>query len=71
MNSSNLTVALLAGGLATRLRPITERIPKVLVSVAGKPFLEHQLTLLRKQSLTHVVLCLGHLGEMVVDQFGD
>ena len=71
MTASNLTVALLAGGLATRLRPITEKIPKVLVSVAGKPFLEHQLALLRKQGLTRVVLCLGHLGEMVVDQFGD
>ena len=63
-------MALLAGGLATRLRPITEKIPKVLVSVAGKPFLEHQLALLRKQGLTRVVLCLGHLGEMVVEQFG-
>jgi NDP-sugar pyrophosphorylase family protein len=71
VNPSNLTVALLAGGLATRLRPITEKIPKVLVSVAGRPFLEHQLALLRKQGLTRVVLCLGHLGEMVVDQFGD
>ena len=67
----SLSVALLAGGLATRLRPITEKIPKVLVSVAGKPFLEHQLALLRKQGLTRVVLCLGHLGEMVVEQFGD
>ncbi len=65
------TVALLAGGLATRLRPITEKIPKVLVSVAGKTFLEHQLALLRKQGLTRVVLCLGHLGERVVEQFGD
>jgi NDP-sugar pyrophosphorylase family protein len=64
-------VALLAGGLATRLRPITEKIPKVLVPVAGKPFLEHQLALLRSQGLTRVVLCLGHLGEMVRDQFGD
>jgi NDP-sugar pyrophosphorylase family protein len=64
-------VALLAGGLATRLRPITEKIPKVLVPVAGKPFLEHQLALLRQQGLTRVVLCLGHLGEMVRDQFGD
>jgi NDP-sugar pyrophosphorylase family protein len=64
-------VALLAGGLATRLRPITEKIPKVLVPVAGKPFLEHQLALLRHQGLTRVVLCLGHLGEMVRDQFGD
>jgi NDP-sugar pyrophosphorylase family protein len=71
LSASPLTVALLAGGLATRLRPITEKIPKVLVSVAGKPFLEHQLALLRKQGLTRVVLCLGHLGETVVDQFGD
>lgn len=71
MNPSDLSVALLAGGLATRLRPITERIPKVLVPVAGRPFLEHQLALLRKQGLTRIVLCLGHLGEMVVEQFGD
>jgi NDP-sugar pyrophosphorylase family protein len=68
---SEMTVALLAGGLATRLRPITEKIPKVLVPIAGKPFLEHQLALIRKQGLTRVVLCLGHLGEMVVEQFGD
>ncbi len=69
--ASHLPVALLAGGLATRLRPITEKIPKVLVPVAGKPFLEHQLALLRRQGLTRVVLCLGHLGEMVVREFGD
>lgn len=66
-----LPVALLAGGLATRLRPITEKIPKVLVPVAGRPFLAHQLDLLRAQGLTRIVLCLGHLGEMVRDQFGD
>src|SRR5438876_1042545 len=67
----NLPVAILAGGLATRLRPITERIPKVLVPVAGKPFLAHQLELLRTQGLTRVVLCLGHLGERVRQVFGD
>jgi len=64
-------VALLAGGLATRLRPITEKIPKVLVRVAGRPFLDHQIALLRAQGLTRIVLCLGHLGEEVVAQFGD
>src|SRR5206468_3250476 len=52
-------------------RPITEKIPKVLVSIAGKPFLAHQLALLRSQGISHVVLCLGHLGEMVREQFGD
>jgi len=63
-------VAILAGGLATRLRPITEHIPKVLVPVAGKPFLAHQLALLRQRGVRRAVLCLGHLGEMVEREFG-
>jgi len=71
MPVSNYPVAILAGGLATRLRPLTDKIPKVLVPVAGKPFLVHQLELLRRQGITRVVLCLGHLGEMVREQFGD
>jgi NDP-sugar pyrophosphorylase family protein len=66
-----LPVAILAGGLATRLRPLTERIPKVLVPVAGRPFLAHQLELLRGQGIRRVVLCLGYLGEMVRQEFGD
>ena len=61
----NFPVAILAGGLATRLRPITEKIPKALVDVAGKPFIMHQLEYLKKQKLTQVVLCLGYLGEQV------
>ncbi|MFN3408883.1 MAG: nucleotidyltransferase family protein [Limisphaerales bacterium] len=71
MNLADFPVALLAGGLATRLRPITEKVPKVLVPVAGRPFLAHQLELLHKQGIRRVVLCLGHLGEMVVKEFGD
>jgi NDP-sugar pyrophosphorylase family protein len=67
----DIPVAILAGGLATRLRPITESIPKSLVPVAGKPFLAHQLELLRKQGIRRVVLCLGYLGEMVAKEFGD
>jgi NDP-sugar pyrophosphorylase family protein len=68
---SNFPVALLAGGLATRLRPITEKVPKLLVEVAGEPFFSHQLRLLKNAGLTRVVLCVGHLGEMIVDQYGD
>jgi NDP-sugar pyrophosphorylase family protein len=64
-------VAILAGGLATRLHPLTEKIPKALLPVAGEPFLAHQLRLLRKQGVRRVVLCLGHLGEMVANEFGD
>jgi len=67
----NIPVAVLAGGLATRLRPITEKIPKSLVPVAGKPFLAHQLALLRSCGIHRVVLCVGYLGEMIQREFGD
>ena len=66
-----IPVAILAGGLATRLRPITEKIPKSLVPVAGKPFLAHQLELLRSRGIHRVVLCVGYLGEMIQRDFGD
>jgi len=64
-------VALLAGGLATRLRPLTEKIPKSLVEVNGEPFLAHQLRLLRSHGIGRVVICIGHLGEMVEEFAGD
>jgi NDP-sugar pyrophosphorylase family protein len=67
----DIPVAILAGGLATRLRPITEKIPKSLVSVAGKPFLAHQLELLRSRGIGRAVVCVGHLGEMIRRDFGD
>ncbi|MGA2801886.1 MAG: nucleotidyltransferase family protein [Verrucomicrobiota bacterium] len=67
----DIPVAILAGGCATRLRPITEKIPKSLISVAGKPFLAHQLEWLRSRGLRHVVLCVGYLGEMIQRDFGD
>jgi N-acetyl-alpha-D-muramate 1-phosphate uridylyltransferase len=60
-----LPVAILAGGLATRLRPLTEHLPKSLVPVAGRPFISHQLELLRRQGIRRVVLCLGHLGDQI------
>src|SRR6202000_2746822 len=64
-------VAILAGGLATRMRPVAERIPKALFEVAGKPFIEHQLALLRREGIERVVLCVGFLGEMVEAHVGD
>lgn len=66
-----LPVAILAGGLATRLHPITESVPKALLDVAGRPFVLHQLDLLRRQGLRRVVLCVGFLGELVRDRVGD
>ena len=66
-----MAVAILAGGLATRLGPLTESVPKALLNVGGKPFLSHQLDYLASQGIQHVVLCAGHLGEMIERQFGD
>src|SRR3954464_7691451 len=66
-----LPIAILAGGLATRLRPVTEKIPKALIEVAGQPFLAHQLRLLSGAGLRKVVLCVGYRGEMIEEQFGD
>ena len=68
---SNVPVALLAGGLATRLRPVTQTIPKALVELAGRPFIDHQLSLLHRNGVRRVVLCLGHLGEQVQAHCGD
>ena len=66
-----LPVAILAGGLATRLRPITETIPKSLIQIAGAPFICHQLEYLRKQGIKSVVLCIGFLGEMIQEAVGN
>lgn len=57
--------------MATRLRPITEKIPKLLVEVAGEPFFSHQLRLLKAAGLTRIVLCVGYLGEQIVNLYGD
>jgi NDP-sugar pyrophosphorylase family protein len=68
---AEIPVAILAGGLATRLRPITEKIPKSLVPVAGRPFLAHQLEMLHTRGIRRAVLCIGFLGEMIQREFGN
>ena len=71
LKPAQLPVAILAGGLATRLKPITETLPKLLVEVAGEPFFTHQICLLKKSGLTRLVLCVGYLGEKIVERYGD
>jgi NDP-sugar pyrophosphorylase family protein len=64
-------VAILAGGLATRLRPLTETVPKSLLQVNGEPFAVHQLRLLQSKGIRRVVFCVAHLGESIQHAIGD
>lgn len=71
MNKQLFPIVILAGGLATRLRPLTETIPKALVDINGVPFIAHQLQLLKRNQINRVVICSGYLGEMLQDYVGD
>src|SRR5262249_7753377 len=66
-----MPVVILAGGLATRLRPLTDNIPKALVEVAGRPFLCHQIQLLNRHGIRRVILSVGYLGEQIADLYGN
>jgi NDP-sugar pyrophosphorylase family protein len=64
-------MAILAGGLATRLGALAADRPKALIEVCGAPFIDHQLALVRAQGITDVVLCVGRHGEMMEAHVGD
>ena len=66
-----MQVAIISGGLATRLKPHTDNIPKAMIVVDGRPFLEHQIELLRGAGVLDIVLCLGHQAELIKAHFGD
>lgn len=67
----SLTVVILAGGLATRMHPVTEQLPKSLLRIGEDYFINHQLHYLSQQGISKVVLCLGHLGEQIQSVVGD
>lgn len=64
-------IAILCGGLGSRLKPLTEVLPKSLVEVCGKPFIFHQLNLIRKNGIRNVVICAGHQGVQILNYVGD
>jgi N-acetyl-alpha-D-muramate 1-phosphate uridylyltransferase len=66
-----LTVAILAGGRATRLGSMTENTPKSLIELSGEPFVAHQLRLLQAKGVRRVVLCVGHLGALIQRAIGN
>jgi NDP-sugar pyrophosphorylase family protein len=66
----SLPVAILCGGLGTRLYPLTQSQPKALVEICGEAFIAHQFRLLKTAGIEKVVLCLGHHGEMLREYVG-
>lgn len=66
-----MQAVILAGGLGTRLWPLTRDVPKPMVPVAGAPYLEHQIRILAAQEFRNIVLLTGYLGEQVEEHFGD
>lgn len=63
-------IAILVGGIATRLLPITEKLPKALIELAGEPFIAHQLRLLKCSGFSKVIICAWYRGEMISDYVG-
>lgn len=66
-----LPLALLCGGLGTRMSPLTDQKPKSLIEVCGKPFIEHQLNLLRSSGFNKIIICAGHFGSQIAEFVGN
>ena len=66
-----MTAVIMAGGKGTRVASVNSQIPKPLLPVAGKPVLLHEIECLRRQGITDIILVIGHLGDRIVERFGD
>jgi len=64
-------VIILAGGLGTRLRKVVPNVPKPMVNINGKPFLEYLLLFLKKQGIEKVILSVGYKYEIIKNYFGN
>lgn len=68
---ASIPVLILAGGKATRLGEVAKSVPKALVPLAGRPFLDHQFAELHRQGIREVVMCIGHFANQIRDYVGD
>ena len=66
-----MKAVILAGGLGTRLRPLTNNNPKPMLPIGGKPILEHLIDWTKKNGIKSIVLCVSYLRETIEDHFGD
>jgi dTDP-glucose pyrophosphorylase len=70
-SAKDLTAVIMAGGLGSRLAPLTDNCPKPLLPLGGKPILSHIIEGLRDQGVMHFVISTNYLSEMIVDHYGD
>jgi NDP-sugar pyrophosphorylase family protein len=66
-----MQAVILVGGLGTRLQPVLHDLPKPMAPVQGSPFLEYQLTRLKRSGVDEIILCAGYRADMVRAYFGD
>ena len=65
-----MNALILAAGFGTRLRPLTDTMPKALVPIAGRPMLEHQILKLKAEGFDHIVVNVHHFGQQIIDFIG-
>jgi len=68
---NDTTLVLLAGGMATRLYPVTLEVPKSLIEINGKPFIQYQIDLIKSKGINNIVLCLGNFAKPIEDYLND
>lgn len=66
-----MKVVIMAGGKGTRISSVVSDIPKPMIKIEDKPVLEHEIECLREQGFTDIILTVGHLGDIIMDYFGD
>ena len=66
-----MKAVIMAGGKGTRIAGMYPEIPKSMIPLCGKPVLEYQIETLRRHGIEDIILCIGHLGKIIEDYFGD
>lgn len=66
-----MKAVIMAGGKGTRLKPLTDNIPKPMVKIIDKPVMEHIINLLVEHGITDIAVTVGHLSESIIDYFGN
>ncbi|MDR0876869.1 MAG: HAD-IIIA family hydrolase [Treponema sp.] len=66
-----MKTVIMAGGKGTRIASVAQDIPKPMIPLCGKPILEYQIECLKRNSLTDIIMVVGHLGHIIKEHFGD